>query len=73
MPWVCRRSRALITYVPIPPSASAPPAASARAPSCSRTCEETRSTVMPALTRPTILPSSRIGVTTRIEGPSVPV
>lgn len=28
---------------------------------------------MPALTRPTILSPSRIGVTTRIEGPSVPV
>lgn len=29
--------------------------------------------MMPALTRPTIRPLSRIGVTTRIEGPSVPV
>ncbi len=43
------------------------------APSCSRTCVETRSTVMPALTSPTTRPPSRIGVTTRIDGPRVPV
>ncbi len=73
MPCVCRRSRALITYVPSAPSARATPAAVPRAPSCSRTCVDTRSTVMPALTRPTILSPSRTGVTTRIEGPSVPV
>lgn len=57
----------------MPPSASAAPAASPSAPSCARTCVETRSTVMPALTRPTIRPPSRTGVTTRMEGPSVPV
>ncbi len=73
MLWVCRRSRALITYVPTAPSASAPPATpiSAVSWSCARLLIS--STLMPALTRPTIFPSSQIGVTARTDGPRVPV
>ncbi len=73
MPCVCRRSRALITYVPTAPSSSAPAATPVRAVSCSCARLLISSTLIPALTSPTTRSPSRTGVTARTEGPSVPV
>ncbi len=70
---VWRRSRAFTTYVPTPPSASAPAATPSSIVTCSCTRAVIASTLMPALTRPTIRPSSVTGVTARTDGPSVPV
>lgn len=73
IPWVERRSRALMTYVPRPPRASAAAATPSSAVTCSCTRALIASTLMPALTRPTILPLSQMGVTARTDGPRVPV
>ncbi|CAM5461896.1 hypothetical protein SGRIM128S_00837 [Streptomyces griseomycini] len=73
IPWVCRRRRALMTYVPTAPSPRAPAATPSRAASWPRTRWLISSTRIPALTRPTIRSPSRIGVTARTDGPRVPV
>ncbi|CAM5673319.1 hypothetical protein SALBM135S_10112 [Streptomyces alboniger] len=77
MPWVLRRSRALMTYVPMPPMTSAAAATPSSARSWPRALAVISSMVMPALTSPMIRPPSAspalTGVTTRTEGPSVPV
>lgn len=66
-----------MTYVPMPPSARATPANQSSTLTCAWSCASIRSTVMPALTSPVTLPcalpSARTGVTTRADGPSVPV
>ncbi len=73
MPWVCRRSWALITYVPTAPSASTPAATENSAATCSRIRSLIASTLMPALTSPITRPPSSTGVTARTDGPRVPV
>lgn len=62
-----------MTYVPMPPSSSAPAATPMSAVTWSWTRLVIASTLMPALTRPMVPPSTRIGVTARTEGPRLPV
>ncbi|MGK5449070.1 hypothetical protein [Streptomyces radiopugnans] len=60
--------------MPSPPSSTAPEATASRTAIWRSTSSVIRSTAIPALTSPTIRPPpSRTGVTTRTEGPRVPV
>ncbi|CAM5734036.1 hypothetical protein SFUMM280S_05305 [Streptomyces fumanus] len=59
--------------MPTAPSSSAPAATPTRAVTCSRARLLISSTLIPALTRPTVRPPDRTGATARTEGPSVPV